>query len=111
MPSEAAWSLLPEELTLTDNAFGVSEPLIPQIETAVSTRPSFLGTNLIRPFRRDQKKDFVSASGEALVRAAVGQILATRASSDVSQGEIPWRTNFGSLLHLLRYDAVDEVFK
>ncbi len=34
--------------------------------------------------------------------SAVGQILGTKAQSETTQGELPWRTQFGSLLYLLR---------
>lgn len=63
----------------------------------------FLGFGLLRPFQRDQKADFAAAGGEQLIRSAVGQILGTVGSSDFTQGELPWRANFGSLLHLLRH--------
>jgi len=63
----------------------------------------FLGFGLLRPFRRDQKADFAAAGGEPLIRSAVGQILGSVGSSDFTQGELPWRTDFGSLLHLLRH--------
>jgi len=67
--------------------------------------PSFLGTGLLRPFRRDQKLDFASASGETLVRACVGQILGTMCANDTGtvQGELPWRPEFGSLLYYLKH--------
>jgi len=71
----------------------------------------FLGFGLLRPFRRDRKADFAAAGGEALVRGAVGQILGTMASSDFTQGELPWRTEFGSLLHLLRHQKNDAVLQ
>ena len=71
----------------------------------------FLGFGLLRPFRRDRKADFAAARGEALVRSAVGQILGTMASSDFTQGELPWRTEFGSLLHLLRHQKNDAVLQ
>ena len=66
-----------------------------------------LGFGLIRPFRRDRKTDFAAAGGEAVVRSAVGQILGTMAASDVTPGELPWRTELGSLLHLLRHQKND----
>jgi phage baseplate assembly protein W len=66
---------------------------------------------LLRPFRRDQKSDFAAAGGEALIRSAVGQILGTMCSSDFTQGEMPWRTTFGSLLHLLRHQKNDNVLQ
>jgi phage baseplate assembly protein W len=71
----------------------------------------FLGFGLLRPFRRDRKADFAAAGGEALLRSAVGQILGTMASSDFTQGELPWRTEFGSLLHLLRHQKNDAVLQ
>jgi phage baseplate assembly protein W len=66
-------------------------------------QPSFLGQGILRPFRRDQKADFASAAGLALVKACVGQVLGTKADSARCSGELPWRTDFGSRLHLLRH--------
>jgi hypothetical protein len=54
----------------------------------------FLGFGLLRPFRRNQKADLAADGGEAAVRSAVGQILGTMAGSDVTQGEVPWRTDY-----------------
>ncbi len=67
----------------------------------------FLGVGLLRPFRRDQKADFAAEGGEHLIRSAVGQILGTSAASDFTPGELPWRTELGSLLHLLRHQKND----
>jgi phage baseplate assembly protein W len=67
----------------------------------------FIGRGLSIPFRRDRQKDFAAASGEALVRSAVAQVLGTVGASDFTQGELPWRTEFGSLLHLLRHQKND----
>jgi len=71
----------------------------------------FLGFGLTLPFRRDLRSDFAAAAGELLVRSAVGQILGTVGSSDFTQGELPWRTDFGSLLHVLRYQRNDTVLQ
>lgn len=71
----------------------------------------FLGFGLLRPFRRDRKADFAADGGEALVRSAVGQILGTMAGSEHTQGELPWRTEFGSLVHLLRHQKNDAVLQ
>jgi phage baseplate assembly protein W len=60
-----------------------------------------LGFGLTRPFRRDQR-DFAAAGGEQLIRSAVGQILGTIGASEFIQGEVPWRTDFGSSLHVLQ---------
>jgi len=71
----------------------------------------FLGFGLLRPFRRDQKADFAAAGGEQLIRSAVEQILGTVGASDFTQGEVPWRTEFGSLLNLLRNQKNDHVLQ
>ena len=71
----------------------------------------FLGNGLLRPFRRDQKADFAAAGGEEVIKSAVGQVLGTMGSSDFTQGELPWRTEFGSLLHLLRHQKNDHVLQ
>jgi len=71
----------------------------------------FLGFGLLRPLRRDQKADFAAAGGEQLIRSAVGQILGTIGSSDATPGELPWRTDFGSLLYRLRHQKNDSVLQ
>jgi uncharacterized protein len=71
----------------------------------------FLGFGLLRPLRRDQKADFAAAGGEQLIRSAVGQILGTIGSSEATPGELPWRTEFGSLLHRLRHQKNDSVLQ
>jgi uncharacterized protein len=73
--------------------------------------PAFLGFGLTRPFQRDLRSDFAAAGGEQLIRSAVGQILGTVGSSDYTQGEMPWRTDFGSLLHVLRHQRNDHVLQ
>ncbi len=67
----------------------------------------FLGSGLLRPFQRDEKNDFAHGEAEALVRACVGQVLGTRCSSEYAQGELPWFTEFGSLLYRLRHQKND----
>jgi phage baseplate assembly protein W len=71
----------------------------------------FLGFGLTRPFQRDLRSDFAAAGGEQLVRSAVGQILGTVGSSDFTQGEMPWRTDFGSMLHVLRHQRNDTLLQ
>ncbi len=72
-----------------------------------------LGRGIVRPFRRDQKNDFVNATEEALVKSAVGQVLGTRGSNERIVGELPWNTEFGSLIEILRHmnndDALQEL--
>ncbi len=98
--------------------YDVSEPDLPAVaspeEDALArllrgSPRGILGRGLIRPFQRDGKGDFVSATGPALVEAAIIQILATRASSSVAEGEVPWRTEFGSWTYMLRHSGNDEI--
>lgn len=71
-------------------------------ESGSSAGSGLSGRGVLRPFRRDNKSDFSNGEGPALLRAAVGLVLGTVCDSDTTQGELPWRTEFGSLLHLLR---------
>lgn len=71
----------------------------------------FLGFGLTRPFQRDGRADFAAAGGEQLVRSAVGQVLGTIGSSELTPGEMPWQTEFGSLLHRLRHQKNDSVLQ
>lgn len=63
----------------------------------------FLGHGITAPFRRDET-DFVASGGAAHVRSCVAQILGTRCGNGRGiQGELSWRSDFGSLLYLLRH--------
>ena len=64
---------------------------------------------LLTPFRRDRKRDFASGSGAELLRSKVLQALMTEGSTPRSSGELPWRTNLGAGLHLLRHQRNDAV--
>ena len=56
---------------------------------------------ILAPFRRDGQRDFAGAdnASQEMVRAKVLQLLATK------RGELPWRTNFGARLDLLRHQS------
>ena len=71
----------------------------------------FLGFGLTRPFQRDGRADFAAGGGEQLVRSAVGQVLGTIGGSELTPGELPWRHDFGSLLHRLRQQKNDSVLQ
>jgi phage baseplate assembly protein W len=45
------------------------------------------------------------------LRAAVGQVLGTMAQADGVAGELPFRPEFGSRLHLLRHRKVDALLQ
>ncbi len=95
MTSTASWTLVPPAAT---PGAVLTPPIAPTPEN-----PSFLGNGLLRPFRRDEKQDFANGGGVLLVVSAVGQILGTRAASEANQGELQWRPEFGSLVHLLKH--------
>jgi hypothetical protein len=65
-----------------------------------------MGQNLAVPFRR-AARDFATASGSDLLLAKAGQVLGTEADSPSGAGELPWRTAFGSTIHLLRHRPND----
>lgn len=64
---------------------------------------------IIAPFRRDKKRDWASGTGSQLLRSKLSQVLLTEGSTPLSSGELPWRTSFGSALHLLRHQRNDEL--
>ena len=70
----------------------------------------FLGFGLRQPFQRDAR-DLAAAAGEQLVRSAVGQVLGTVGASETTPGELPWQTDFGSLLHRLRHQKNDSILQ
>jgi phage baseplate assembly protein W len=76
------------------------------IETTIGKEivnfPSFLGFGLITPFRREAS-DFANSGGGDHIQSMVSQVLGTRAGSEFTQGELPWRSDFGSLTEHLRH--------
>ena len=62
--------------------------------------------NLAFPFQRDAR-DFATVSDVDLLFAQAEQVLGTEADSPKGSGELPWRTAFGSVLHLLRHRPND----
>jgi phage baseplate assembly protein W len=91
MPTSASWILsLPSAPTSGDA----------DNEYAQNNNP--LGYGLALPFTR-QSTDFYTAEGAELVKSCIRQVLGTRAGVGAYRGELPWRPNFGSQLHLLRH--------
>ena len=66
---------------------------------------------VVAPLRRDQKRDFASATGPVLLRSKVIQVLMTQGATAQTSGELPWRTAFGAGLHLLRHQRNDDVLR
>jgi len=91
----AAWPILPDATTSTVAV--VTRSASGKIFTSGLT-----ARGILRPFRRDNKLDFANGGGAELIASNVGQVLGTICSSDYSSGELPWRTEFGSLMHVLR---------
>lgn len=92
MPTEIAWPLTSEDVESLE---------LPRVVEA--------SRGVARPFRRDGKGDFANVSGRASIRAAIGQILGTLATSPISRGELAWRPSFGSIVDLLRHRNGDDV--
>lgn len=67
--------------------------------------------NLLVPFRRDRVRDFASGTGYELRLAKILQVLLTEGDTPQGSGEMPWRTAFGSGLHLLRHRNADAVLR
>ena len=67
--------------------------------------------NLLVPFERDRVRDFASGSGYELRLAKILQVLLTEGDTPQGSGEMPWRTAFGSGLHLLRHRNADAVLR
>lgn len=64
---------------------------------------------LVFPLQRDGRGDFVTSDDiNVLLDASLQQILGTRGAGPRTQGELPWRTNFGSGLHRLRFANNDD---
>lgn len=92
---------MPDGLTPDLQTYGIGE-FISAPDTGRSPKTGFSGRGILRPFRRGQNGDFEVGEGERLVRAAVGLVLGTVCASRETLGELPWRTEFGSLLALIR---------
>lgn len=70
-----------------------------------------LGFGLLEPFQRNQQGDLAAGSGARLVATSIAAILGTEASTPDGSlvGELPWRPEFGSLLHLLKHRPVTDL--
>lgn len=63
----------------------------------------FLGKGLVSPFKRSGSIDFENAEGFELVKASVRETLGTIGDSPFASGELPWRTEFGAALNILKH--------
>lgn len=79
-------------------------------QPATASEPAQQALGLSLPLTRESQ-DFASSELEELVRASITQILGVRADDGRAYGELPWRPEFGSLLHHLQFMNVDETFR
>ncbi len=103
MATESTYTLIPDAPTPSGVAVG-------EAAKVPAGFPDFIGFGILTPFRRGAA-DFVAGGGLELLQSHIGQVLATRAGSDFTQGELPWRGDFGSLLHLLRHQNNTQVLE
>jgi phage baseplate assembly protein W len=64
---------------------------------AALTPDKLVGRGVVQPLVRDEKTDYANEEGVRLVLSNVRQVLGTQV------GEVRWRRQFGSRLHLLRH--------
>lgn len=95
---DPTWQLLPDPRS-RDVFVSNENPVAPAVARVGG---SLLGNGVLRPFRWGKNGDFENGRGAALVQAAVGLVLTTLCNSQTTYGELPWRTEFGSLLQVLR---------
>ena len=98
------WQILPDPLSADVYTSG---PYADSLQSSVGQPTGLFGHGLLRPFRRGKNDDFQTGDGVALIRAAVGLVLGTVCDSSASDGELPWRTEFGSILQNLRQQNLD----
>lgn len=75
------------------------------VKTTLYEKREHLGVGLLRPFQRDEKGNFAVGSGQRLWESMVGQVLGTLCQSEQSDGQLLWRTEFGSLADLIRHSG------
>lgn len=83
-------------------------PSTPPADTTVIVGAGRPIRGILTPFRRGAA-DFEQGTGLALISSEIRQVLGTRCSSSVTQGELLWRTDFGSLIEHARHRNNDAV--
>jgi phage baseplate assembly protein W len=96
------WPLLPDPETPNSSIVAPSTAQEQAASAAARGVPSFIGRGIRRPFVRDQKNDFATAEGIDLIQANIVQAIGIKGPTAKSVGEVPWRTEMGSRLHILR---------
>lgn len=104
MPVEATFPLAPESTSEDSGGGSSASASAAQLDAFADN----IGFGLLSPFRRGPA-DFVSGGGTEFLQSMVEEVLGTRCDSDSTDGELPWRPEFGSLLHIIRWKKNDEV--
>jgi len=66
-----------------------------------------MSLGLLQPFRRGPN-DFVSGNGDSELRSEIEQVIGTEGSVGANIGEIPWRPEMGSGVHLILHAPESE---
>lgn len=90
-------------------SYVVSGANVSSVTTAARGDRTILRRGILLPFQRDRKNDFANGVGEDLIVSNALLVLSTRASDGRIPGEIPWRQNFGTLLHKIRHQNAKPV--
>lgn len=64
---------------------------------------SITGNGLLFPPARDGRGDWITGDGIEAINSSIKQIVGVRGAGADTQGELPWRTEFGSQVHRLLY--------
>jgi phage baseplate assembly protein W len=104
MPVSASYPLSGTGSAITGSTSGTGQGF------KIVDSPDILGFGLLAPFVRGPS-DFENAGGIDHLQSMIGQVLGTMSGSDYTEGELPWRTEFGSLLHLIRHKQNDEILE
>lgn len=79
-------------------------PFVPPIaRVGADVGAASLGCGIISPFRRDENADFANGCGLDLIRSHIENILNVRNLTDVTRGEYPWKSSFGSQVQQIRH--------
>lgn len=89
-PSVAAYTLEPAAAALPPFS---AEPAAGAEDTPAVAAA---GRGIILPFRRDAKNDFANASGLAVIKSNIRQIVLTGCAEESAAGEVPWDSTLGS---------------
>lgn len=105
---EPTWQLLPDPITADVYSSLDDAPLV---ASESSGGLKLFGRGILRPLRRDSSGDFQNGTAGDLLKSAVALVLNTTCSSKSTAGELPWRTEFGSIIELLRLRNNNVVLK